>query len=759
MTWARQVTSILFKFFYLLGRPLYLSLLFLARIFGKIGYLIISFFESLLNVILSWRKRILSWQPTLPRFRLPRPRLPRLRLPLPKVKLQHYWLSFFIFLAVGLAGAYGFYLAILKDLPSPQKLIDRSLALTTKIYDRKGNLLYKIYREQNRTLIPLKEIPQEVVEATIAVEDWGFWTHSGLSWRGIVRAAKHNLFNPDKSLAGGSTITQQLVKNALLDSEKTWRRKIKEAILAVLVEQHFSKKDILQMYFNEVPYGGMAYGIEEAAQKYFGKSVREVNLAEGALLAGLPAGPTRFSPFGAYPALAKERQSRVLASMVEAGYLTNEETEAARKEPLRFSLKNISILAPHFVFYVKDLLAQNWGETMVEEGGLEVITSLDLDLQLKAEKIVKEELGQIAHLGVSNAGVLIVRPKNGEILAMVGSRDYFDFSNDGNVNVTLSKRQPGSAIKVINYAVALQNGFTLATIIPDTPITFRSPYQEPYSPRNYDGKFHGNVSLRTALGSSFNVPAVKVLAALGVERMIDMGQKMGITTWEDRSRFGLSLTLGGGEIKMIDLAQAYGVLANLGQKVTLTPFLKIKPSIGKKSLFFDLAWQNQTEAVLDPGVAFLLNDILSDNQARAMGFGLHSLLNIPNHAMAVKTGTSDSLRDNWAIGYTPEFLVAVWVGNNDNTPMSRIASGITGATPIWRRVADLLLEKYPATGWEKPDNVVKISICRSTGTLPCEGCPQVGEEYFLQGTAPQEHCSPSWFLAKEENQSEETKNQ
>ena len=589
------------------------------------------------------------------------------------------------------------------------------------------------------------------MEATIAVEDREFYNHNGLSFRGIARAVKYNLTFPNKALVGGSTITQQLVKNALLGSEKTWQRKIKEVILAVLVEQRFSKDEILQMYFNEVPYGGTAYGIEEAAQKYFGKSVREVNLAESALLAGLPAGPTRFSPFGAYPTIAKERQERVLSAMVEAGYLSEAERGAGAQEPLRLKLSNGSLLAPHFVFYVKDELVKQWGEEMLEEGGLEVVTSLDLDLQKQVEKIIKEELDYIAHLGVSNGGVLVIRPKSGEILAMVGSKDYFDFNNDGNVNVTLSRRQPGSSIKPINYAVALQNGFTLATIIPDTPITFSSPYQEPYSPQNYDGQFHGNISLRTALGSSFNVPAVKVLAALGVDQMIDMGQKMGITTWEERSRFGLSLTLGGGEIKMIDLAQAYSVLANLGQKIGLTPLLAVKPSIGETNLY-DFQDRDKGEFVLDSGVAFLLNDILSDNYARARAFGLHSLLNIPDKKVAVKTGTSNGLRDNWAIGYTPEFLVAVWVGNNDNTPMSRIASGITGATPIWRRITDLMLEYYPNTGWEIPNNVVKTSICRSTGTLPCEGCPQVGEEYFLQGTAPQKHCSSSWFIAKEEQQ-------
>ncbi|MFH1602160.1 MAG: transglycosylase domain-containing protein [Candidatus Shapirobacteria bacterium] len=698
----------MFKFFYYLGRPFYLSL---AALFNFVQNFLSLSFQKFTNLILLIKKINLF------RFRF-------------------RWLFLATFFTFLVTGFYGFYLAILKDLPSPEKLINRPLALTTKIYDRNGNLLYKIYREQDRTLIPLEEIPKRAIEATIAVEDREYWQHKGLSWRGILRAIKHNLTNPDKEPIGGSTITQQLVKNALLGSQKTWERKIKEVILSVLVEMRFSKEEILQMYFNEIPYGGMAYGIEEAAQKYFGKSVREVNLAEASLLAGLPAGPTRFSPFSAYPDLAKERQKQVLSLMAKSGYLTEQEEQRAAQEPLRFNMQNNSIEAPHFVFYVKDLLAQKWGEQIVEEGGLEVKTSLDLNLQKKVEKIIQEELVKAAPLGVSNGAALIIKPKTGEILAMVGSKDYYDFDHDGNVNVTLRPRPPGSAIKIITYSLALQNGFTPATIIPDTPITFQKPYQDPYSPQNYDGRFHGNVSLRTALASSFNVPAVKVLSALGVDRMISQGELMGITTWQERSRFGLSLTLGGGEIKMIDLAQAYAVLANLGEKVDLNPFLDVKPS---------------AKEVLDPGVAFLLNDILSDSSARAQGFGLHSLLNISYHKVAVKTGTSNNLRDNWAIGYTPEFLVAVWVGNNDNRPMSRIASGITGATPIWRKITDLMLESYPETGWKKPGNVAETVICRSTGTLPCEGCPQTGQEYFLENTAPKNQCSPSWFLAEKDH--------
>jgi len=728
----KNAPIVLGKFFYLIGHPLYVFFAFLLALCSRLGKLFMAF--------LLVKKRFFRTKNFLEYF----------SFALPKISFPRR----FYFLIVSLIVVFlswRIHQDLLKNLPSPEKLINRPIILSTKIYDRHNQLLYKIYRHQNRTLVPLDKIPSSLIQATIAIEDKEFWQHRGISLKGILRAIKHNLIYPNKEPIGGSTITQQLIKNALLGSEKTWQRKIKEAILAVLVEARFEKKEILQMYFNEVPYGGTTYGIEEAAQKYFGKSVINLNSAEITLLAGLPAAPTRYSPFGAYPALAKKRQRQVLEAMIKSNYLSRNEAEKIIQMPLKFTFKSNHLKAPHFVFYTKDILVEKYGQKLVEEGGLEVTTSLDLKLQQEAEKIVKEELAKINHLNVGNAAVLIIRPPTGEILAMVGSRDYFDFNHDGNVNVTLSLRQPGSAIKIVNYAVAFQQGFTPATIISDTPISFHLPHQKAYSPKNYDNKFHGNVSIRTALGSSLNVPAVKVLASLGTDKMITMGQEMGITSWKDPSRFGLSLTLGGGEIKMIDLAQAYTVLANLGEKVPLTPLLEINR--GKESLFRS-DQETNSKTVLDSGVAFILNDILSDNQARSLAFGPHSLLNIPQKTVAVKTGTSNNLRDNWAIGYTPEFLVAAWVGNNDNQPMSQIASGITGATPIWRRLTDHLLQEYPQTGWPKPKNVVSLPICRTTGTLPCQNCPRVESEYFLDSFVPQEHCSPQQFA-----QSEETKNQ
>ncbi len=660
-----------------------------------------------------------------------------LSVSLPKVSLKKKWLILVAILLSFSSISFYFYQTIIKDLPSPDQLSSHDPALTTKIYDRNGRLLYKIYRQQNRTLIYLDQVPSFLVDATIAAEDKEFWNHPGISLKGIVRAILHNLFNPGKTPIGGSTITQQLVKNALLDSQKTWQRKIKEVLLSILVEAKYSKKEILQMYLNEIPYGGTAYGIEEAAQKYFGTKTNQLTQAQAVLLAGLPASPTRFSPFGAYPTLAKKRQVQVLEEMASAGFIDTGKMEEIKKVPLRFISQKDEIKSPHFVFYVKDLLVQKMGQKMVEEGGLSITTSLDLDLQEKIEKIITDELNKLSSLHVGNGAALVLDPKTGQILAMVGSKNYFDLENDGNVNVVLRPRQPGSSIKPINYAYALGLGFTPATIIQDNPITYQIPGQLPYSPKNYDGKFRGSVSLRTALGSSLNIPAVKVLAACGVDKMIETGKKLGITTWEESNRFGLSLTLGGGEVKMIDLAQAYAVFANLGKKVDINPIINIT---NHRQSFSQAEGKNDQSQVIDPGIAFILNDILADNSARTPAFGANSLLNIPGKNVAVKTGTSNDLRDNWTIGYTADFLVAVWVGNNDNSPMSAVASGITGASPIWRQITDYLLSKYPNTGWGKPNNVVKINICKTTGTLPCSGCPQVGYEYFLEKSTPKKSC-------------------
>lgn len=661
-------------------------------------------------------------------FKLPPIKLPTIKLSLVKVALLG---SVLILLSAGCFVTYGFF----STLPDPNKLITRSPVVTTKIYDRNNILLYKIYLNQNRTLVELKDIPQNLIRATIAIEDAEFYNHHGLSPKGIMRAALRNL-EGDK-LYGGSTITQQLVKNALLTPERSWRRKIKELVLALMVEAKFSKDQILQMYLNEVGYGGAAYGVEEASQTYFSKAVNELNLAEAALLAGLPASPTNYSPFGAYPQKAKERQKLVLQRMRQEGFISEAEEKTANAFPLRFARQKTDIKAPHFVMYIKDLLVQTYGERMVEEGGLEVKTSLDFSIQEQVQGIVSQELEGIKNLHITNGAALVTNPATGEVLAMVGSNNYFDDKNDGNVNVTIRPRQPGSSIKPVNYSIALENGFTPATLLSDTPITYQIPGQPPYSPKNYDSRFHGNVPLRIALASSYNVPAVKVLSAFGVQKMVKRGQEMGITTWDDSSRFGLSLTLGGGEVKMTDLAVVYATLANMGTKVELNPILEVKDFRGRI-----LKNNHQTlSRVLTPSIAYILTDILSDNSARTPAFGPRSWLNVSNHpSVAVKTGTTQNQRDNWTIGYTPDYLVSVWVGNNDNSPMSYVASGVTGASPIWNKIMSVLIANIPDKKFPKPEYLKEVEICSATGTLPCEGC-QTKKEIFVPGTEPKYHCN------------------
>lgn len=618
--------------------------------------------------------------------------------------------------------------ALLKALPNPRLLSARDIPLTTKIYDRNDILLYEFYQEQNRTVVPLKDIPTAVKQATIAIEDREFYQHHGFSIRGIARATWETVFN--KNLQGGSTITQQLIKSALLTPEVTLRRKIKEIILAFWTEQMYSKDQILEMYLNQVPYGGTAWGIESASQTFFGKKVHELTLAESALLAGLPQSPTEYSPFGSDRGKSISRQHDVLRRMVEDGYISQEESQTAKNQTLIFSVPRIPIRAPHFVLYVKEYLTQKYGERQVVQGGLRIKTTLDANLQDKAQEIVVSELEKVKHLNVGNGAVLVTDPNNGEILAMVGSKNYFDISHDGNVNITTSQRQPGSSIKVVTYTSALENGFTAATILNDSPVSYQLPGQRPYSPVNYDGKFHGLVPLRYALGNSYNIPAVKTLEKIGVATMIEKGQQMGINTWDDKSRFGLSLALGGGEVTMIDMAEVYGTLANEGKRINLSPILEITDYTGKI-----IQQGNPTIPVqaTTPEIAWIMSNILSDNAARSQAFGPSSNLVIPGKTVSVKTGTTNEKRDNWTIGYTPSTVVTVWVGNNDNTPMNPLlASGVTGAAPIWQQVMKEILKDRPSEEPVKPSTIISV---------PCYLGKQ---EYFAQGTEPKGGRCLSW---------------
>ena len=613
----------------------------------------------------------------------------------------------------------------LQELPSPQQLSFQQAPLTTKIFDRKGTLLYQIYAQQNRSLVPLSSVPKYLQEATIAIEDKNFYKNSGVDVAAIFRAAIADISG--KPLQGGSTITQQLIKSTLLTSEVSIKRKIKEIILAFWANKIYTKDQILEMYFNQVPYGGTAWGIEAASEVYFNSKVSDLDLAQSAFLAGLTRAPTNYSPFGESPSLWKKRQEEVLTAMEQLKYITSQEENNALKEQLVFASPQTPIYAPHFVMYIKDLLSKKYGLAMVEKGGLQVITSLDLKTQNMAQDIVTQEVDKDAYLNLTNGAALITNSKNGDILAMVGSKNYSDL-NSGNFNVATALRQPGSSIKVVTYSLALSNGFTAATILDDSPVSFTFPNLPSYTPVNYDGKFHGKMSLRTALANSINIPAIKTLSKLGVANMVDLGQKMGITTWNNPEDYGLAITLGAAETKMTDMATVYGVLANAGERVDLNPILKVTDSTGNILEEKDDVSIQKTR-VLDPGVAFIMSDILADNNARSMEFGPNSPLVIPNHYVSVKTGTSDNKRDNWTIGYTQDYVVATWVGNDDNSPMSQnLASGITGAAPIWHDIILNLLSNFSSANMVIPADVVQKD---------CLG----RKEYFVKGTENLVNCN------------------
>ena len=649
------------------------------------------------------------------------------------------------------------YLYIFKDLPSPNDLTSsKTNPVSTKILDRNGKLLYEIYTQKNRTPIKLAELPDYIKNATIASEDKDFYHHRGFDPRGIARAVFNIVFK--QKLQGGSTITQQLAKNALLTQERTIRRKIREAILTFAIEIIYSKDKILEMYLNQIPYGGTSYGIGAAAQNYFGKKASDLTLAEAALLAGLPASPTRYSPFGAQPELAKKRQEYVLDLMVADKFIDQDKSGKAKEEKIVFKEHGQGIKAPHFVMYIKEKLAEKFSQQQIEQGGLRVTTTLDLEIQEFGQAAVASEVAKLKKEKVTNGAALVTNPKTGEILAMIGSKDYFDKEIDGNVNVTTSLRQPGSSIKPLNYVLGFYKKIvTPSSLILDIPTCFRVAGQPLYCPGNYDGQFHGATQVRFALGNSFNVPAVKMLALNGLEDFIATASAMGISTFKDPKDYGLSLTLGGGEIKMIDMATAFGVLANQGIRQNLISILKVEDYTGK---VLEETKIEEGNRILPPAPCYLVSHILLDNNARAAMFGESSYLLVRGHPeVSVKTGTTNDRRDNWTIGYTPSYLTAVWVGNNDNTPMSYVASGMTGASPIWNKIMRFSLEKQdkekgpPASAsgaagggqgknfqeWPaKPDGVVGATICSLSGLAPGDSNCSTRFEYFLEGTVPSE---------------------
>ncbi|KKR73975.1 MAG: Penicillin-binding protein [Candidatus Woesebacteria bacterium GW2011_GWA2_40_7] len=594
----------------------------------------------------------------------------------------------------------GTFLYLFWGIPLPTRLASQNLPVSTKIFDRNEKLIYEIYTDKKRSPIKLSELPKFIPEATISIEDKDFYKHQGFSVTGITRAIYNNVFKRD--LQGGSTISQQLVKNALLTQERTIRRKAQEVVLTIIVEGIYTKDQILEMYLNEIPYGGTAYGIETASETYFGKQAKDLNLAEAALLVGLPQRPSTYSPFGAHPELAKLRQEEVLKQMVANKYISTDDATNAGKETLKYtSIKPPA--APHFALWIKEQLTDKYGVQKVEQGGLRVYTTLDLDIQDIAQQAVATEVGKLKKQNVHNGAVIVTQPSTGEILAMVGSKDYFASDEDGKVNVILAQRQPGSSIKPLNYALAIRDKkITLATALSDVPSCFQVPGQPLYCPVNYDGMFHGLVQTRFALGNSFNIPAVKILAINGVDNFVGFANQIGISTFIDPKNYGLSLTLGGGEVRPYDMAEAFGVFANQGIREPLIAITKVTDWKGITLEQTDVKKQELTGTrVLDPTVTFLISHILLDNGARSAAFGTNSQLNVKGHSeVSVKTGTTNDRRDNWTIGYTGDAVVVTWVGNNDNSQMSGAVSGISGASPIWNKVMKAVLDKAEAGAYE-----------------------------------------------------------
>ena len=624
------------------------------------------------------------------------------------------------------------------NLPSPDKVV-RHEGYATQILDRNGETLYNVYVNQRRNPVNLSEVPLYLRQATISIEDKNFYKHGGIDLLGIFRGFTR-IFTRGYA-QGGSTLTQQLVKNVLLTSDRTIIRKIKEFVLAIQIESKYTKDEILQMYLNEAPYGGTAWGVEAASEIYFGKKVKDLDLIESAIIAGLPQSPSRYSPYSSTPKAYAERTKQVLRRMREDGYITSDQEKNANSEvaDVYFQPQGASFKAPHFVQYVQNILTDRYGEAAVEQGGLKVTTTLDLTLQDKAQGIVSEEIAKVEKQHITNGAVVVIDPSTGEILAMVGSKNFNDPNYDGQVNVAMSLRQPGSSFKPFTYVTAFKKGYTASTMIMDVLTTFPGGADKPeYNPVNYDGKYRGPMQLRFALGNSINIVAVKLLAMVGIKDVLETSYSMGITTLPPTqgtlNRVGLSLTLGGGEVRLLDLTDAYSPFMNKGYKVEPLAILKVEDKDGR---VLEEATPSLGKKVLSEEQAFLIANILSDNLARETIFGLNSLLNISGKQIAVKTGTTNDRRDNWTIGGNSQAVVGVWVGNNDNSQMLNVASGVTGASPIWRRVLLETLAGKPNVSFDIPSGIVSANVDNVSGFRTHDGFSS-RMEYFIKGTEPGE---------------------
>lgn len=649
--------------------------------------------------------------------------------------------KYFFFGLVGFVVLFFIYfLWVSRDLPTPGKLANSQIKDSTKILDKKGDVLYAFYRDYNRLYVPLSDIPKIVEQATISVEDQDFYSNQGFSIRGYFRVIKDFILY--RRVTGGSGITQQLVKTALLSPERSISRKLKELILAIQVDQRFSKDQILEMYLNNISYGGTAIGIEAASNLYFNKHVKDLGLPESAFLAGLPQAPSYYSPLVNKDKTYIERSKQVLKRLREDGHISRKQEGQALLDIKKFEFKQRSqgnIKAPHFVMHVRGELNRLFGESAVENGNLTVRTTLDYDIEKKAEEIVGDEIDKLKNFNVGNGAAVVMDPKTGAILAMVGSKNFFDINAEGNFNAATSLRQPGSSLKPVMYATALEKGYTASSMIMDLKTEFPTgdPEHPTYTPVNYDGKYLGPMQLRFALGNSINVPAVKMLAKVGIKPVMQKAYEMGIENWKPTTQslnsVGFSLILGGREASLVQVSSAYSVFANNGIKKEPFAIVEVKDRNGKTIYKHK---DQQGAKILSSEVAFIISHILLDNNAREQVFGTNSYLVIPGKTVAAKTGTTDSKRDNWAVGYTPSIVVGVWVGNNDNSPMNpKIASGATGASPIWHNIMRYVLKNKKNEDFAKPDNVQAVTIDAFSGGAPIDG-QATRVEYFLKGTEP-----------------------
>lgn len=661
---------------------------------------------------------------TAPATTRPRRRWPR--------RLLRGFLLLVASIVVALGTAYWW---IAKDLPSLDALAQPA-AQSTRIFDRDGRLLYQIGAAgAQRVVVPLVQIPPALQQATIAAEDADFYNNPGYDLGALVRALWLNL-SSGEVVSGGSTITQQLARTVLLTDqergERSYLRKAREVILAQRITDRYSKDEVLALYLNYVYYGNLAYGVEAAAQAYFGKPARDLDLAECALLAGLPQSPSTYNP-ATTPDAARARQRIVLDLIVKRGYITAAQADAAAKEDLSYAATRYPIQAPHFVLYVRDLLVAKYGREMVEQGGLKVVTTLSLPLQERAQEVARDHLATLKQRNVTNAAVVVIEPHSGQILTMLGSVDYFNPKIDGEVNVALAPRQPGSSIKPLVYAAALKAGISPATILPDIKTTYPDNDGSLYMPRNYDGQWHGPTIMRRALANSYNVASVALLDRVGVGDAAKVANDLGLTTL-DPDRLGLSLTLGGGEVRLLDLTNAFVALRNGGNYAEPSAILRVETADGK--LLDELQPPSYTPALgaNGPQVAYQITAMLADDAARIPAFGQSNVLDLRRPA-AVKTGTTTNYRDNWTLGYTTDYVVGVWVGNSNNSAM-RDSSGVTGAAPIWHDVILSASEGQPIRDFTAPLGLKRVEVCALSGLLPTQWCGERVSEWFISGTEP-----------------------